>query len=322
MTTVDCRNLGIAGSDCPDRGLSNPRVRFELSGARAPISPPQGRPLIVHIVVNIEHWPFDKPMPRSLIAKPHGQSRGPDIANFCWVEYGLRAGIPRLITVLGERGLPATAAINASIIDVYPSCAAAVAQAGWEFIGHGMVQRSLEHEDDEVAVIAASLDKLRRFSGRPVRGWLGPGFGETLATPDYLAAAGIEFIFEWCLDDLPTWMRTRHGPVLAMPYALELNDVTIFALEKHSSAEYFQRFRDTVATFEPELARQPRVLTLALHPHIIAQPHRLPYFIRTLDMLQKRSDTIFMTASEIGDWFIANDKSEGRHAADSQVGQK
>jgi hypothetical protein len=179
-----------------------------------------------------------------------------------------------------------------------------------------MVQRSLEHEDDEVAVIAATLDKLRGFTDRPVRGWLGPGFGETLATPDHLAAAGIQFIFDWCLDDLPAWMRTRHGPVLAMPYALELNDVTIFALEKHSSPEYYQRFRDTVEAIEPELAHQPRVLTLALHPHIIAQPHRLAYFIRTLDMLQQRSDTIFMTASEIGDWFVANDRGEGRRSVE------
>ena len=292
--------------------MSNPRVPFQLESERPALSPPKGKPLIVHVVVNIEHWPFDKPMPRSLIQKPHGQSRGPDISNFCWVEYGLRCGLPRLVRILAERQLPASAPMNASVIDVYPACAEAVLQAGWEVIGHALVQRSLEHEDDEVAVIGASLEKLGNFTGTRTRGWLGPGFGETLETPDHLAAAGIEFIFEWCLDDLPCWMRTRHGPVLAMPYALELNDVTIFALEKHSSPEYFQRFRDTVGILEPELSRQPRVLTIALHPHIIAVPHRLKYLVETLDMLQARQDTIFMTASQIGDWFTAADASDAK----------
>lgn len=163
--------------------MSNPRVPFQLESERPALSPPKGKPLIVHVVVNIEHWPFDKPMPRSLIQKPHGQSRGPDVSNFCWVEYGLRCGLPRLVRILAERQLPASAPMNASVIDVYPACAEAVLQAGWEVIGHALVQRSLEHEDDEVAVIGASLEKLGNFTGTRTRGWLGPGFGERWKRP-------------------------------------------------------------------------------------------------------------------------------------------
>jgi hypothetical protein len=166
-----------------------------------------------------------------------------------------------------------------------------------------MVQRSLEHEGDELAVIRASLQKLEAFTGRRPRSWLGPGFGETLDTPDHLAAEGIEYIYEWALDDLPQQMDVRTGQAFAMPYALELNDVLVFAIEKHESAVFFERFRDSVEAMAQELRNQPRVLTLALHPHIIAQPHRMPWLERTLDMLQERQDAVFMTCDAIGDWY-------------------
>ena len=293
---------------------SNPRVNFQLSSSRAPLTGPQGNSLIVHVVVNVEHWPFDQPMPRALFQKPHGASRGPDVANFCWVEYGLRSGMPRLMSALKARGMPVTASMNASVIDVYPDLAQQMLEADWRFMGHGIVQRSLENEPDEVAVIRESLERLTRFSGRRPISWLGPGLGETTDTPDHLAAAGIRYIYEWCLDDLPARMNTREGVVYAMPYALELNDVTIFAIEKHASPVFFERFRDTVEVFDQEMHTQPRVLTIALHPHIIAQPHRLPYLCRTLDMLQQRSDTVFMNCDEIGDWYHAAMTGQGTTA--------
>lgn len=33
---------------------SNPRIPYEMSSARAKLRPPGGKPLIVHVVVNIE----------------------------------------------------------------------------------------------------------------------------------------------------------------------------------------------------------------------------------------------------------------------------
>lgn len=282
---------------------SNPRVPFRLSSSQSPLPAPDGKPLICHVVVNVEYWPFEQPMPRMLFQKPHGASRGPDIVNFSWVEYGLRCGMPRLLQLFERRGIPVTTAFNAAVIDVYPELAAAIRDAGWAFMGHGMVQRSLEHEDDELAVIRASLQKVEAFTGRRPRSWLGPGFGETLDTPDHLAAEGIEYIYEWALDDLPQQMDVRTGQAFAMPYALELNDVLVFAIERHESPVFFERFRDSVEAMAQELRNQPRVLTLALHPHIIAQPHRMPWLERTLDMLQERGDTVFMTCDAIGDWY-------------------
>ncbi len=285
--------------------MSNPRVPFRLSSDMPALSPPNGRPLMVHVVVNLEHWPFDQPMPRAHFAAPHGKVPWPDLGNFGWVEYGLRCGFPRLVRVLEERGFPLSATLNTNVIDVYPRVAEVALEAGWEIIGHSLQQRSLLLEQNEVDVISESFARLQRFTGTRPRGWLTPGIGESVDTPDHLKAAGFDHVYDWMLDDLPDWMQTKYGPLLAMPYALELNDVMAYALEKQAGAELYQRILDTVETMEPELKAQPRVLTIALHPHIIGVPHRLKYLALALDMLSRRSDTVFMTGSQIADWYVA-----------------
>jgi allantoinase len=60
---------------------------------------------------------------------------------------------------------------------------------------------------------------------------------------------------------------------------------------------------------ERELEKQPRVLTLAMHPHVLGVPHRAYYLEKALDMLMRRRDAAFVTSSEIADWFMSADKT-------------
>lgn len=287
--------------------MTNPRIPYEMATARKRLAPPDGKPLMVHLVVNVEHWRFDNAMPRKLITAPHGLEQVPDIPNFSWAEYGMRAGMPRILDMFHDRGLPASTSINAGVIDAYPACAEAMLEAGWEFIGHGIHQASMQGVTDEAELIGLALDKIEKFTGTRTRGWLSPGLKETEDTPDILKSLTVDYVCDWVLDDLPTWMTTKHGPLIAMPYNLEVNDSIIYAIEKHSSPEMYQRLHDTLAAFDRELAAQPRVLAIGLHPHLIGVPHRIGYLARMLDELMARDDTVFMTGSRIADWFTAAD---------------
>jgi len=287
---------------------SNPRIPFQLSSDRPALAAPEGRPLIVHIAMNIEYWPIERAMPRGIIPAPHGATPAPpDVPNFSWVEYGLRCGMPRILGMLTRRGLPCSAFLNAQVADVYPSLMEAVTEANWELVGHGWFQQSLKQAGDEADVIRRCLDRLEQAGGTRPRAWLGPGLGETEDTPDILKAEGIEFLHDWVLDDLPTWIKTKHGPLMSLPYSFELNDVPVYAIQNGSTDEYLKRVEATLATFERELQSQPRVMTLALHPHIIGVPHIAHHFEAALDLLQARDDTIFMTSSGIGDWYASAD---------------
>src|SRR5664280_1564859 len=111
--------------------------------ARAGLRPPPGGGLLVHVVLNVESWAFDRPMPRKIIGAPQGVETAPDVANFNWVEYGMRVGLPRLMHALLERDVPATVSFNAGVIQDYPLATRELVGTGWEFVGHGLRQESL-----------------------------------------------------------------------------------------------------------------------------------------------------------------------------------
>lgn len=285
---------------------TNDRVRipFVFAADRPQLSPPEGCPVIAHIVVNVESWDFAKPMPRAMLPAPSGVTRVPDVPNFAWAEYGLRCGLPRLMQVLREAGVPVSACMNAAVVDDYPRVAEAIGDAAWEVVGHGYRQEVLE-PGHAAETIASSLDTLEGFYGIRPRGWLSPGLQETEETPELLVEAGVEYLFDWVLDDLPTWLHTDRGRLLALPYTLELNDSVLFAVERQASLELYRRFEDALSAFERELSVNPRVVTIALHPHLTGVAHRVGYVTKVLETLQARNDVVFMVGEAIRDWYVA-----------------
>lgn len=287
--------------------MANPRIPYAFSTERAPLPPLDGKTILVHLVMNVEHWQFDRAMPRTIITPPHGQGSIPDVPNFSWVDYGMRAGLPRLIDLFRSRGLPASTSFNAGVIDAYPRAAEAMLEAGWEFIGHGLHQKAIQNADGdaETQMIAAALEKLKAFTGTRTRGWLSPGLRESERTPDILKAQGLDYVCDWVVDDVPSWMTTTHGPLVAMPYNLEINDSIIYAIERHATGEMAQRLKHTLALFEAESVVAPRVLAIGLHPHLIGVPHRFHEMVEMLDVLQASDCVQFTTGAVLCDWFTA-----------------
>ena len=286
--------------------MANPRIPYHLSSERAALPPLNGKRILVHLVVNVENWQFDQPMPRTIITPPHGRETVPDVPNFSWADYGMRAGLPRILKALSSRDLPASTSFNAGVIDAYPQAAIAMREAGWEFIGHGMHQKAINHvEGGEEAVIRASLDKIANFTGRRPRGWLSPGLRETNDTPDILKRNGIDYLCDWVVDDRPSWMKTTAGPLIAMPYNLEINDSIIYAVERHATGEMAKRLEFTLRRFEQECRDSAMVLAIGLHPHLISVPHRIHELERMLDLLTASSEVGFFTGSQLADWYMA-----------------
>lgn len=284
---------------------TNPRIPYRLFTDRPKLPGPDGKTYIIHAVVNVENWRFDAAMPRKILTAPHGFEALPDVPNFAWAEYGMRCGMPRLLDAFGRRGLPASTPINAGVIETYPRLAGAMKEAGWEFIGHGLDQKSVQAETGtgEADAINRAIEILSAFTGRPVRGWLSPGLRETAETPDHLRKAGIDYCMDWVLDDQPVWMRTEHGPMIAMPYTLEINDSVLHAVEAHASDEMLRRLELTLRAFDREGDGGARIVSLGLHPHLIAVPHRIGTLEAILDLLTARDDVVFMTGGQIADWY-------------------
>lgn len=285
--------------------MANPRLPYRFSNDGPKLKPHDQGAIIVHLVVNVENWSFDASMPRTIITPPHGKETIPDVPNFSWADYGMRCGLPRMIEAIRSRGLPASTSINASVLDAYPGAGEAMRAAGWEFIGHGMHQKSVNHAGSEEEVIRNTLDKLQRFTGSRPTGWLSPGLRESYDSPELLRGAGVEYVFDWVIDDVPNWLATKHGPLLSMPYNLELNDSIIYAIEKHATGQFLDRLTRTVELFRRESQTHPRILGLGLHPHLMGVPHRFGEFEAMLDLLIKTPGVSFMLPKQIADWFTS-----------------
>lgn len=283
--------------------MSNPRIPFRMRTEAPRLPAFQGKTILVQLVMNLEHWRFDHGMPRGISTSPHGKVSIPDVPNFAWAEYGMRVGLPRMFDAIEKRGLTASCSMNANVVEVYESCAQKVRDLGWEFIGHGMYQQSVNSEPDEFAVIRDSLQKLSDFAGTKIRGWLGPGLSESADTPDYLSQLGIEYLLDWVLDDHPCWVNSEPKPLISVPYNLELNDSVLYAMWNLPTGAFLSRLTQTLETFDAEPETAPKVLSLGLHPHLMGVPHRAGEFNAMLDLLTAHPDVVFVQPHQTMDWF-------------------
>jgi allantoinase len=280
--------------------------------SRVPYSPIHDRPaapvsggarVAVWTIVNVENWDPAQAQPRMVLPPPMGQPLLPDLPNWAWHEYGMRVGFWRFLDTLSQRGLKATFAVNGSCCTAYPQVCQAALDAGWEFMGHGFVQRPMHKTPDQRAAIADTIAAIEAFTGKKPRGWESPGLTETPETADLLAELGIEYVADWVLDDQPVDIRTSTGRLVSVPYTAEVNDVVISAVQQQPSDEIFRRGRDQFDRLYQEGARVPRVMAISIHPYLTGVPHRIKYLEALYDHILGHEGVVMWTGGEILDWY-------------------
>jgi peptidoglycan/xylan/chitin deacetylase (PgdA/CDA1 family) len=240
-----------------------------------------------------------------VLTPPAGGSPMPDIPNWAWHEYGNRVGIWRMFEVFDELRIPGVLAINGSAIRSYEPISRAALDRGWEFMGHGFSQKNMQKVPDEREDIAKTRAAIGDFTGKPPRGWLGPGLTETWETPDLLAEEGFDYVADWVLDDQPVRLKTRTKPIVNVPYTQECNDVAMMLIQHHPAVEYRNRAIDQFEQIHRDAAKSARVMALVVHPYIMGVPHRLRYFREALQHMRGKSDVLFWTGEQIHDWYVA-----------------
>ena len=128
---------------------------------------------------------------------------------------------------------------------------------------------------------------------------------ETEDTLDLLRKYGIEYVADWVIDDLPQAVSTPHGPITTIPYTVETNDITVYALQGHESDVFLKRGKDQFDRLYAEGAENARVMAISVHPYITGVPHRIGYLEALLDYVQSHDGVAWMTASQLGDWYTA-----------------
>jgi len=288
-------------------GSMLPRERSDFSAIvdRLPLKLPGGARLVFWTIVNYEVWDIRKPMARQVLPAPTGQVLIPDVPNWSWHEYGMRVGAWRFFELFARLGIKPTLALNARVCEDYPRVAEQANRNGWEFMGHSYQQGPIHKEEDEAAMIDRSLAIIERFTGTRPIGWLGPGLTQTLETPDLLAAAGIKYIGDWVYDDEPTVIRTANGPLVTLPYSVELNDIPMMIVQHHESDYLAKRAIDQFDRLYAEGKERAKIMALAIHPYISGQPHRIKYLEAIYEHAARFDGVLHWNGIEILDWYLS-----------------
>ena len=279
------------------------RIPYQAIVDRPRLELPGGARIAVWVILNVEHWSIGGAMPRTVLPPPMGQPLLPDVPNWSWHEYGMRAGFWRQHAALVARNIPVSLAINGRVIESYPRVAEAARDAGWEFMGHGFVQGPMHRVDDQPKAIADTCRAITEFTGKAPVSWESPGLTETEDTLDLLRQNGILNVADWVIDDLPQEIETPHGIMTSIPYTVEVNDIAVHALQGHESPVFLERGRDHFDRLYQEGTDNARVMAISIHPYITGVPHRISYLEALLDHIIGHPQVAWMSAAEIGAWY-------------------
>jgi peptidoglycan/xylan/chitin deacetylase (PgdA/CDA1 family) len=283
--------------------LPRDRVPYTAIVDRPPLKLPGGARMAVWVIVNVEDWGIERPMPRTVLSPPMGQPMLPDLPNWAWHEYGMRVGFWRVHEVLQRHGVIPTLAINGLVCKNYPRIALAGKDAGWEFMGHGYFQGPMHKLDDQRGAIRDTIAAIRDFTGKAPVGWESPGLTETYETIDLLAEEGIKYVADWVLDDQPVNIATTAGNVVSVPYTVELNDIPMGALQHMSVDEMVNRGVTHFDQLYKESEKITRVMAISVHPYLSGSPHRIGFLDRLLAHVKQHNDVVIWTGEKIYEWY-------------------
>ena len=270
------------------------RYDYSALSKRPDYSFPGGQRLAIHLSLNVEHFAFGEGLGNDYGA-PHPQ---PNTRSYAWRDYGNRVGAWRLLEFANDFDLPIALLINTELYDYCPEMVAAFSARGDEIVGHGRTdserQADMNFEQERVCIFEATA-AIEKHEGKKPLGWLAPYISQTHDSLDLLKEAGYRYMMDWPLDDQPVWFRTRHGPILSVPYAHDLNDSLELVSRRTPSPLYYECLIDQFDEMLRESERRPLVMPIVMHSFVLGQPYRLRQFRRVIEHILKHRDRVWIT---------------------------
>lgn len=262
---------------------------------------PNGARVAVWVCPNIEFFPLNEPV-------PGGRPNVPEISAWSARDYGARVGIFRIMDVLSQRGIKASATLNSEVCDAYPEIMEDAMALGWEFLGHNHSNSRPFHEtppEGDRELIRSALARIEQTTGRKPRGWLGSGIQGTWDTIDYLGEEGIDYVCDWVNDDQPYFQQSGGRKIVSLPYSSEINDLPQFRAGR-SNEEFESMIRRQFDRLYMEGKDSARVMAICLHPFVIGVSHRIWVLESALDYIMGHDDVWFATGEEIVDAWLGS----------------
>lgn len=274
---------------------------------------PGGARIAVSVVVN-----FEEGAESSIAA---GDARDEDINAFggwqadpskrslmkeSYFEYGSRAGIWRILSLLRRYEVPATFMACGMALEKSPDVGPAIVRDGHEICAHGYRWAGTVGMDPEteLAEIRRCVESIERTSGIRPQGWYVRD-GITENTRGLLRSEGFLYDSNSYGDDLPYFVPTAVGDHLVVPYSGDANDGRFWGNASLATGqELFEVGRDTLEYLVDESDGVPRMMSLGIHSRIGGRPSIASGIRAFLEYATARDDVWFATRREIAQWWL------------------
>lgn len=281
-------------NEMSEASMSGRRYDYSPISERPTVSWPHGKKLAVYVAMGVEQYEFGAGFTENLL---EGVS-APDLVNSSWRDYGNRVGGFRVLDRLEKLGIPPTILLNTDAYDSAPQLLDRARQMNAEIVGHGISNsHSLGSfgESEEASYLRAVAARIDKEEGAAPLGWSSPWLTQTNHTVDLLGEVGYRYILDLRFDDQPMWLNTRSQPLLAIPYALEINDSTSMIGRHVDAREFANMIIDEFDEMLVSSQEQPLVMSIVVHSFISGVPFRLRQLVRALEHLVSFREDVWFT---------------------------
>ena len=273
---------------------------------------PQGALLALSVVINVEEGaemsvldgdrgpePVDE---MGIVLKRPIRNR----ANETNYRYGIEEGFRRVGQALDEHRIAATWTAAALALERAPEVARFIAGRGDETASHGYrwSHQFRMDEPEEREFIRKAVRSIARTTGtRPV-GHLSR-YLVSDNTRRILAEEGFLYHMDDYSRDEPFWDVVDGRPLVIMPYALDTNDMKMWAEPSYTPSQWLEYAVHTFDCLYAEGADRPRMMSLGLHLRVIGRPGRIGALHRFLEHVGSRSGVWVATRRNIAECFAS-----------------
>jgi len=221
-------------------------------------------------------------------------------------EYGARAALPRVLSLLERYRIPATFFVPAVSARLYPEQVKRIAEAGHEVGLHGWIheRNSLLAEADERQLMQRATATLTEIAGRKPVGVRTPSWDYSPNTARLIRELGLLYDSSLMADDSPyeVLIEGQATGIVELPVEWILDDYPYFGMDRLSTIRPHSPPGHVFEIWAAEFDRaheEGGLFVLTMHPHVIGHRSRISMLEKLVQHIRSRPGVWFATHEQV-----------------------